>query len=243
MRRLAGRWRSRGAAPGPTRAPFAYEDAIDLLVRRGVREDDVRLSSIDEDAMRLVGETIARHAPRGPLRALHVGNFLGVSLAALSDILVRHDAGSVILSVDPNLSHLGIENPQGHVLALLDHFGLQRHNLVICAYSLDRRANETKVGVVPDEPAAENALESLARLGQRFDVAMLDGNHNGGYVRRELEVLVPMLSPGALVILDDVSDHFPDVRDLFEEVATDSSWPLERIRQSAHIGFLRRGAS
>jgi hypothetical protein len=192
--------------------------------------------------LRFVAETVAREAPRRPLRVLHVGNFVGVSLAGVSDIVTRHDPQSVVVSIDPNLAHLDVEDPQSHTLALLDHFGLQRNNLVICGYSLERTANETKAGTFPDTPACEHALESLERLGQRFDLALIDGNHLAPYLRRELDLLVRMVSEAGLLVLDDVTDHFPDVQDLVEAIAADASWPLEKIGQDDRLGILRRTA-
>ena len=221
-------------------AAFSFEEAVAVLVRRGVEEDLIRLSSIGEGSLRFVAETVTREAPRRPLRVLHVGNFVGVSLAGVSDIVARHDPQSVVVSIDPNLAHLDVENPQSHALALLDHFGLQRSNVVICGYSLERTANETKVGTFPDTPACEHTLESLERLDQRFDLALIDGNHQAPYLRRELDVLIRMLSEGGLLVLDDVTAHFPDVRELFEAIAADASWPLEKIGQDERLGILRR---
>ncbi len=214
-----------------------------MLVGRGVDEDLIRLSSIDASSLRFIEETVAREVPRGPLRALHVGNFVGVSLAAVSSIVVRHHPESVVVSIDPNLPHLDVQNPQGHVLALLDHFGLQDNNIVIPGYSLERALNETKAGTFEDQPACEHTLRSLGRLGQRFDLALIDGNHLGHYLRREIDILVRLMSEGALLLLDDVTAHFPDVRDLFDAIAADRSWPLEKIGQDDRLGVLRKTAT
>ncbi len=213
---------------------------MSVLVGRGLSENTVRLGSVPEQHLRFVGETIARHAQPALLRALHVGNFVGVSLAALSDIVARHSPESVVVSIDPNLDHLGVHDPQRHTLALLDHFGLRRHNILICAYSLQREANRTHAGIFAEQPAGENALTGLELLGNRFEVAMIDGNHDGGYVRREVEVVVRLLSDGALLILDDVSPAHPHLRELFDELAQDSAWPFEKIDQDSRIGILRR---
>ena len=225
----------RGRAPS-----FSSEEAIALLVQRGVAEEAVRLGSIPETSMRRVRRTVQRSCPRRPLRALHVGNFVGVSLAALSDVVVSHDPGSVVVSIDPNLPHLGVEDPQGHVLTLLDHFGLQESNVVICGYSLHRSPNETRAGSFADQPAGEGTLLSLERLGQRFDLALIDGNHDADYVRSELDVLVRLLSDNGLLILDDVFNEHTDLPELFEGLVTGERWPLEELARDERLGILRR---
>ena len=211
--------------------PFAYEPAVAFLTGRGIDEGTVRLGSIPEESMGVVAEAIARHAPDGPLRALQVGNFVGVSLAALTDVLVRRDPGSVVVSIDPGLPHLGVRDPQREALALLGEFGLQRNNVVVPGYSLGRSR---------EGAACEDVLANLERLGQRFDVALIDGNHDAGYVRAELGVLVRLLNDGGLLVLDDVSPEYAGLRDLFQEVVGDGAWPLERVAGDARLGVLRK---
>lgn len=211
--------------------PFDYDEAVSLLLERGVDEDALRLGSIRARSMGFAAGIIARHAPPGPLRALHVGNFVGLSLTALSDILVRHDPDSIVVSVDPNLAPLGVDRPQNHVVALLTEFGLQRGNVVICGYTLEGRVGG---------PAGENTLPSLERLGQRFDLAMIDGNHTPAYLRRELETIVRMLEDGGLLMLDDVSHSHEGVRRLFDELVADDAWPLRRVARDERLGVLRK---
>ncbi|HYH59530.1 MAG TPA: class I SAM-dependent methyltransferase [Thermoleophilaceae bacterium] len=221
------------------RRPFDFEGAVAFLVGRGVEEPTIRLGAIGAESMSFARATITRHCPGRPLRVLHVGNFVGMSLAALSDIAVSHDPGSVVVSIDPNLDHLGVTDPQQHVLALLDHFGLERNNLVICGYSLNRVANETSAGTFADKPACDGTLASLERLGQRFDVALVDGNHDRDYVRRELEVLIGLLDDEGLLILDDISNVHTKLPELFEEVLGDDRWPLELVDRDERLGVLR----
>lgn len=237
---LVQRMRSRRRAPGlvvrpvagaRTPRPFAYEDAVSLLVARGVDEDVVRLGSIGARSLAFAAEAIGKHAPPGPLRVLHVGNFVGLSLAALSDVVVRHDPGSVVVSIDPNRTHLGVEDPQSHVLALLNEFGLQRGNVVVCGYTFEGSA---------DGPAGEDTLPDLERLGQRFDLAVIDGNHDTAYLRRELEVVVRMLEDGGLLILDDVSHAYQGIRELFDELVAGDAWPLRKVGRDERLGVLRK---
>jgi hypothetical protein len=228
------------APPGVSPRPFSFEEAVALLISRGLNEEAIRLSSIPERHLQFAGAAIARNCPRRPLRALHVGNFVGVSLAALSGIVIQHDPGSLVVSVDPNLPHLGVHSPQDHVLALLAHFGMQRNNVMICGYSLHRTDNKTKLGTIAASPACEQTLENLERLGHQFDLALIDGNHSADYLSGELAVLVRLLPGGALLILDDVSRSYPHIQDLFREVAASPAWPFEKVAHDGNIGILRR---
>jgi hypothetical protein len=205
-----------------------------------VDEQIIRLSSIPERNLQFVGAAIAQNCPRKALRVLHVGNFVGVSLVALSDFVIQHHPGSLVVSIDPNLPHLGVHSPQDHALALLAQFGMQRNNILICGYSLNRTDNKTKLGTIAAAPACEHTLENLERLGHRFDLALIDGNHSADYLRGELTVLVRLLTAGALLILDDVSKSYPHLQDLFNEVVSSPAWPLEKVAHNGTIGLLRR---
>ena len=230
------------AGPPPTaRTPFSYGEAIAFLGTRGVSEEDVWKGTIPEDQFPVVAEAVRTHLPPRPLRALHIGNYLGLSLAALSDIVIEHDPKSVVVSIDPNLPHHGVHDPQSHVLALLDRFGMAGNNVVICGYSMERVENRTQVGTFADQPAGVDTLESLERLGHRFDLAFIDGNHGRDYVRGELAVLVRLLSEGGLVVLDDVFNEHVELPELYEEVLADDRWPFEKAGENERLGILRVG--
>jgi len=230
-RHRAAAFLTRHAPPREGSRPFDYEAAVALLAGRGLDEDVVRLGSITDRSMRFLAEQVAAHAPAGPVRSLHVGNFVGVSLAALADTLATHHPDSLVVSVDPNLTHLGVDHPQDHVLALLTEFGLQHRTVVISGYTLEGSANKA---------AGEDTLGNLANLGARFGLALIDGNHDADYLRRELDVLVRMLDEGALLVLDDVSYAYPAVMDLFDELAEDDAWPLAEVARDDRLGVLRK---
>jgi Methyltransferase domain len=239
MQRLRARRRAAALMGRPrggprTTRPFAYEEAVSLLVDRGLDEGLVRFSSIPRDSIAFAGDVIGEHAPSGPLRVLHIGNFVGLSLAALTDIVVAHDPGSVVVSIDPNLAGMAIEDPKNHALALLAEFGLLGSNVVIEGYSMEGTA---------DRAAGQNTLGSLERVGARFDVALVDGSHAIGYVRREVEAVVRLLDDGGLLMLDDVSHRFEQIRELFGELAVDDAWPLEKVDRDGRLGVLRKTAS
>jgi hypothetical protein len=186
-----------------------------------------------------------------PHRALHVGNFVGISLASLSASLLDVGGGRdpLVVSIDPNIPHNDVADPQTATMIVLNHFGYQRHNVVICGYSLEKSLGNEGISTDSYDPeaayeaevACENVLLSLAGLGAQLDLAVVDGSHNAAYLRRELEVIVPLLRVGALLILDDVTDVWVGIRDLFGELGSPgSSWPLEVLDHDGRIGVLRR---
>jgi predicted O-methyltransferase YrrM len=221
MRPRLRRWLGRNwVVPGSP--PFAYEATVKFLRERGVDEHVIRLGSIDALSMRFAAATIDRHARPGPLRVLHVGNFVGVSLVVLSAIVVGRDPGSVVVSIDPNKTHLGVDDPESHVRALLERFGVADNNRVVRGYTLD------------------GPFDDLEARGERFDVALIDGNHDPDYLRGELEALVHLVEPGGLLILDDVTNTYEGVRRLFHEVAASREWPFEPVTRNVRLGILRR---
>ena len=87
---------------------------------RNLAEFDIVESSVPHKSLEYIREVaINRLDPKRPLKALHVGNFVGVSLVFLTSALMQRNPDSLVVSIDPNLEHHGISNPQSHVCALL----------------------------------------------------------------------------------------------------------------------------
>ena len=186
-----------------------------------------------------------------PLVGLHVGNFLGVSLAHFANYVRGRHSKSVVQSIDPDITHRGIAHPQQHVIASLNHFGLQRNALISVGYSAGKSiSNDSECFVGEDgeydpytkfdsEQACEGTLANLGILSSgRFDFAVIDGNHEGHHLWREAELLGPPLKPGGLLILDDVSDAWAEIKAEFDH--------LQKIGRNAvgadgRVGILRRG--
>jgi len=65
--------------------------------------------------------------PMRPQIALHIGNFVGISLAYLTCFLAEQHCDSLVVGVDPDVPHRGIRHPQEHVAALLTACGLENN--------------------------------------------------------------------------------------------------------------------
>ena len=166
-----------------------------------------------------------------PVRALHVGNFVGLSLCWLCWSLRELHPDSVVVSIDPNIPHRGIDDPQRHGFALLDHFGLLDMNVVVPGYTVDSSPLE---GV-----ACERVLSSLARIAPRsFDVVLLDGDHDEGYLERELAGVRELVTDQGVVVFDDVDERtFAGVVRVFERAAADDGF--SPLGQDGRVGIVQ----
>ena len=247
-------------ALGSRPAPFDYEAAVAALVSVGVPEETIRWGSIDRERLTNIRETIRRELRSDrPAVALHIGNFLGVSLVGVASAMCEVHPASLTIGIDPDAAIAGVAHPQEYVVALLDHFDLTRNVLLVCGYSFRRNTpDSTDIapewafdtwlatvrgdatpppqgealsadGDAPPPPSGEDVLPMLARLGARYDIALVDGYHGADTVAAELRYLTSTLRVGGLVFLDDADDYYPGIRDLFRD-------PGERFEQLGHDG-------
>ena len=198
------------------------EDAIGFLLDRGLDEAAVRAGSITAHSLTFFSEIVAPLLPRErPVRALHIGNFVGVSLSFVTWLVRKQDARSVVVSIDPNATHRGIASPQNHVLALLARYGLLSNSLIIPGYTLEDTALEPgpldqSGGCHP--LACVGVLATLDALRPKpFDLVLIDGNHDLDYVKREYAALQKLVAPGSILVFDDVAD-WEGVKEVFQRV-------------------------
>lgn len=205
---------------------FGYQEAVRFLVHRGADREQVLAGSMSEASLHYCGTLLMGHLDAGPALGLHIGNFVGVSLAYFTDLLARHDPASRIVSIDPNVPHRGIHQPLDSVLALLERYGLQRNNLILTGYTLEKNLSNDGYSFAGYDPlehyeqevSGEHQLEGLALWSREaFHFCVIDGNHDAAYLRRELAWITRLLKPGALLMLDDVADSWPDIRRVHAE--------------------------
>jgi hypothetical protein len=229
--------------------PYSYEASIEFLCRRGLPRVHVVSGSMPEASLDFCARYLGGLLPRGrPIIGLHVGNFLGVSLAYFADLARNRHPGSIIVSIDPNLTHRGIERPQDHVIAVLNHFGLQKNTMISVGYSGEKSVSNDGVPFGEYDPfeahdserACENSLANLSVLWEgRFDFAVMDGNHDAAYLRKEANVARELLAPSGVLILDDVDDHWADIKAEFVSLQA-QGWRAGGA--DGRIGILQRAA-
>lgn len=216
-------------------------EAIRFLGSRGLSERMVRSASMPEASLDYVAEVVTDRLPdHRPIRALHVGNFVGVSLSYLTCLVVDRHADSVMVSVEPNIAHRWIGDAQGHVFALLHHFGLLSNSLVIPGYTLQRTPEMSTGALDANYPiAGENVLASLARVcGQPFDLVLLDGNHEEDHLASEFDALRMLLDAHSVVVFDDVGTAgWPGVGEVFSRALGERSF-LE-LGHDGRVGILQ----
>lgn len=233
----------RDAPPAETRV----EEAIRFLLARGLDEEVVRAGSIPEHSLNYIGEVVSARLPsHRPVCALHVGNFVGVSLCYFSWLVRERHPDSLVVSVDPDLTHRGIEHPQAHAFALLHHFGLLSNNLIIPGYTLEQTAGETINERFETDYlktlGCENVLATVARLcGKRFDLVLLDGNHEEDYLAREFAAVGSLIADNGIVVFDDVSNSWEGVARVFSRALQDSR--VVELGQDGRVGIVQVGVA
>lgn len=219
----------------PPRSSGTVEQAIRFLLDRGLDEHQVRAGSMPGASLDFVSSVVVDRLPADrPVRALHVGNFVGVSLCYFSLLVRERHPKSVVVSIDPNVPHRGIENPEFHVRSLLAHFGLLDSNLIIRGYTLARPMGVDDGGV---GPGCENVLASLERsCGVSFDIVLVDGHHEESYVEREFAALRGLVAVDGIVVFDDVRD-WKGVASVFRRALQKES--IVELGRDERVGILQ----
>jgi predicted O-methyltransferase YrrM len=225
---------------GSTLAPNAarVEESIRFLVDRGLDAVHVRDGSMPAQSLDYLAAKILDRLPSDrPLHALQIGNFVGVSLAYLTWLVGERHPESLVVSIDPNLPYLEVEDPQSHALALLAHFKMLDRSLIINGYTLERGDEVLTEQAYARSAACENVLGSLdALLGPRFDLVVIDGNHDEDYLAREIAAIRGLLADGGIVVFDDITD-WPGVAAVFKRVSGDDRFV--RLGDDGRIGILQ----
>jgi hypothetical protein len=242
---------------GTKQIPYSYSAAINFLTSSGLSQSQVIGGSIPEPSLsfcsKVLDEFILATDGR-PLIGLHVGNFLGVSLSHFVNYVRQRNDKSVVVSIDPDLTHRGIENPQKHVIAILNHFGLQGNAVICVGYSTSKSLSNDGTPFLDDngveydpyarfqsEQSCEDTLSNLCLTSQgKFDFAVVDGNHEGSYLRRETAMVRRLLRPEGILILDDVSDAWTEIKAEYDGLLS-NGW--RAVAADGRVGVLQSGSA
>ena len=242
---LIEKLRSTNATRGRVVDPFDYPGLIGFHVARGLARLHVTEGSIPAGSLSYIRETLASAGFEGPVHGLHIGNYVGVSLAYVTQVLVSIHPESRVFAIDPNIQHRGTSNPQSHVAALLAACGLKDSVVILAGFS--GRKSVSNDGVIFDgydplannasEISVENVLDSLGAVLQgNFRFALLDGNHEADYLRNEINRLKRLLAPDAIVVLDDVDEAWAELKTVFEEVRNEE---FSYVGTDGRVGILQ----
>ncbi len=230
---------------------FSYENAIKFVIGLHVTtEGYIRQASMPEPSLEFVSDYLKTLANEKPLIALHIGNFVGISLTWLADRLKKIHQDSIVVSIDPNIAHRGVRYPLEVVIKLANHFSLERNIMNLVGYSLEKNISDQantehegsrfrKAGSF--YPGFENTLQNLMLFSEgKYDLALIDGNHDSAYLSRELDKVYRLLKKGGLLVLDDISEYWENRSGL--KAVYDNADQTKFIKEGAdgRVGILRK---
>jgi predicted O-methyltransferase YrrM len=255
-RRIIAAHNTHQASIAQSREQYSYKASIAFHSARGLPHGHLVHGSIPEATLDFCTRSLDELIPGdSPHIGLHVGNFLGVSLAHFTNYVRQRNAQSVTISIDPNIKHQTVDSPQNHTIALLTHFGLQKNAIICVGYSMNKTLSNDGIAFPShdgteydpyanhrNEQSCENVLSNLSVLyAGRFDFAVIDGNHEGEHLRRELKIVGDLLKPDGVLILDDVSDKWEEIQGEYDSLRHDGSW--RPVGADGRVGILQRSTT
>ncbi len=229
---------------------FSYEDAMQFIFGLHVTtEGHIRTASIPKESLEYTS-TYFKDLPKDrPLIALHIGNFVGISLTWMADQLRKIHPNSVVVSIDPNIIHRGVKYPLEVVIKLTNYFSLEENIIVLIGYSLEKNisdgANTEHDGSMFRNgsiyPSFENTLQNLELFSeQKYDLALIDGNHESTYLSREIDHIYHLLKKNGLLILDDISDYWENRAQLKSIYDNADEKRFIKVGTDGRVGILRK---
>jgi hypothetical protein len=229
-----------------------YNNSISYLLKKGINPSDLfggsmPLESIKEIDIFLKNNIVSKSSNE-PLIALHIGNFVGVSLNCFTfTICNQNKNNSRVISIDPNINHRGIENPAKFVSELLSLNNLEDSSVMITGYSHEKSlSNDGNIFHDAYDPllnlnneyAPTNVINSISLfLKKKISVVLIDGNHDVSYVIKELNFIKKLLAEDAIIILDDIDEkNWKELFDLYNNLSNDE---FEKQFSNGRIGILK----
>src|SRR5581483_7115744 len=128
---------ARAQSVGKRRASYDYDASIAQLGEWGLDPIQVVRGSMPFASLQFCSTQLANSLDMTqPRVGLQIGNFVGVAACYWLDWLSQQNENSRLISIDPNIFHLGIENPQHYATRLIEQFGLSKYHVLIVGYSL-----------------------------------------------------------------------------------------------------------
>ncbi|MFC2102921.1 hypothetical protein ACFLSS_00665 [Bacteroidota bacterium] len=228
---------------------YDYELSIQKLVEKELDEEQIREGSIPENSLDFLFKTIMRKLYElAPIKVLHIGNFVGVSLLYITESILKINPSSIVVSIDPNISHRGINNPMKYVNYLLNQFGFQKNSIILTGYSLEKNISNDgnplyflkSDNTLNSESGycSSSILENLIKIDANFNFALIDGNHEGNYLRREIELINKLLDKDGFLVIDDVNQNWEEVELVFQEIIKQQKYKF--ISTDNRIGIVQK---
>lgn len=232
---------------------FSYSEATNYLAGLDypleLNSDGSFAGALPESSLNFCASFIIDNFTGKPIIGLHVGNFVGISLTYLTNVVQKLHSESLIVSIDPNIQHRNIKNPLNIVVGLLNKFGLQNNSLILTGYSLEA---DTYYEVNPKDTFDNNAMTSFFDKGfsgaqqlkglekispASFDFFLIDGNHEADYLKREIESADKLLKLGGFLILDDIYSFWPDLQETYQAI---DETRYQKLGTDGRVGVLKK---
>jgi predicted O-methyltransferase YrrM len=184
-----------------------WRDLVSCLVSWGHDRQQVIEGSMPEKTLQSLSGVLSGNG-------LQIGGFVGVAHCFLAASLKNRGS---ICTIDPNLSHRGIQNPFNVANRLVMEFKLSRNSMLICGYSKEQ-------------------MRLFANLKAGFDFVLLDGNHDYQTVIDEIGLADAILKPGGYLVLDDI-DHWDGPK----RVYAGGIPGYNRVELDSRAGLLHKG--
>ena len=231
---------------------YSYNEANKYLLGLGypliLNPDGSFAGALPESSLNFCASFIIEYFTGKPIIGLHVGNFVGISLTYLTNVVQKLHSESLMVSIDPNIQHRDIKNPMNIVVGLLNKFGLQNNSLILTGYSLEADTYyETNPNDTFDNPTTHfldkglscaHQLKGLERMAPAsFDFFLIDGNHEADYLKREIESADKLLKLGGLLILDDIYSFWPELQETYSSI---DETKYQKLGTDGRIGVLKK---
>ncbi len=167
-----------------------------------------------------------------PSLIIEVGSFLGGSAIHFADCLVENGIAGTVLCVDTWLGGVDHRLKPAAAEFLGWHFG--RPTLYYSFLANVIEAGHSK-RVVPFPLDSQNAARFLSAQALQAQFIYIDSSHESGDVLRDLEAYWDLLEPGGVMLIDDVTGHWPDLCDDVDAFCAKYGLTLEHLRDKGRV--------
>ena len=174
-----------------------------------------------------------------PVKGVHIGNFVGISLCYFASRLKEVCSDSLIIAIDPNIPHRGIQRPDDITAKVLRKFRVENMVLRLTGYSIKKCLSNDSINYTgdydpythfQDEVSSQYQLLNLLKIGRSWlDFAIIDGNHEGEYLSKEIMVSYALLRNGGHLYIDDLDEDWPQIKKVYEYISESEMFSTSKI--------------
>jgi predicted O-methyltransferase YrrM len=137
---------------------------------------------------------------------IEVGSFVGESAIHMGRIIKSMSLDAVIICVDTWMA--GIDHYKGAPEKIRHHFGRADLYYKFIANVIQHGMQDV---ILPLSIDSLNGSRVLKHFGIQADLIYVDGSHEKGDVFRDYEAYWDLVRPGKVLMVDDLTNHFPGV--------------------------------